>query len=68
MNTSRDNTNNRTAAYFEGSLIESILLDTTGIKIYRKGGGQIDVAAYVKDQRVPLTIDYNGTEAPTKEQ
>lgn len=50
----------RTETMLDGSLINYVLIGPTGVRIYRKGGGSIDVTS--GDQRRELLVNFINVE------
>lgn len=50
----------RTEMMLDGSMVESVNIGPTGIRVYRKGGGIIDVTPSRRDdnKRAPFNIDF----------
>ncbi len=47
----------RTETMMDGTLIQYALISPTGVRIFRKGGGFIDVKS--SDSRVKLSVEFN---------
>ncbi len=59
-------TKNETYMELDGTIIDYVVVTPDQIRIFRKGGGKIDVAYYNKGNRQPLAIEMNNKQVSTQ--